>query len=83
MKQTLKTEVRPVLRLSEIERLIKEHRILIPAPSRPTLIQFIEEGIFQATTSEKPTRMGWLVYEDSFLRWVDSLRIGEDKKAAK
>ena len=59
---------RPKLRLSEIERLIKKHRILIPTPSRRMLIEWCEDGTFE-TAPHLPTE-AWLVYEDSFLEWV-------------
>ncbi len=62
---------RPKLRLSEIERLIRKHRIIIPTPSRRTLIAWCEDGTFEATP--KTPGMTWLVYEDSFLKWVESL----------
>ena len=72
MKQTLDFNIRTVIKLSEIERLIKKHRIMLPPPSRQTLIRMCESGIFE-TVSESPGRSGWLVYEDSFLRWVEGL----------
>ncbi len=62
---------RPVLRLMEIDRLIRKHRILTPPPSRPKLIALCEDGTFE-TAGDVPTTFGWLVYEDSFLRWVES-----------
>ena len=52
------------LRLSEIERII------IPPPSRPTLIGFCEDGTFENAVK---TKLGWLVYEESFLKWIESL----------
>ncbi len=63
---------RPTLRLTEIDRLIRKHRIVTPAPSRPTLIALCENGTFE-TTAGSPSHLGWLVYEDSFLNWVESL----------
>jgi hypothetical protein len=72
-KRLLELSPRPVLRLSEIDRLIKRHRILVPAPSRPKLIALCTTGVFE-TVGDEPTTMGWLVFEDSFLRWVASLR---------
>lgn len=63
---------RPKLRLSEIERLIRIHRILIPAPSRRTLMAMCEDGTFE-TAPRMSLRQPWLVYEDSFLRWVEEL----------
>ncbi|MBV9215924.1 MAG: hypothetical protein JO053_07075 [Acidobacteria bacterium] len=63
---------RPKLRLSEIDRLIRIHRILIPPPARNTLIAMCEDGTFE--TAPRPNeRSPWLVYEDSFLRWVEEL----------
>lgn len=72
MKHTLEIDVRPVMKLSEIERLIRKHRIMVPAPSRQTLIRMCEAGVFE-TVSETPGRSGWLVYEDSFIAWVEKL----------
>lgn len=63
---------RPKLRLSEIERLIKKHRIIVPPLSRATLVNFCEDGTFE-TAGMRPASVGWLVYEDSFWRWVTSL----------
>lgn len=60
---------RPKLRLSEIDRLIRKHRIINPPLSRRTLREMCEDGTFE-TVGDTPTRLGWLVYEDSFLRWV-------------
>lgn len=60
------------MRLSEIERLIKKHLIIVPPPSRQTLIRMCEEGIFE-TAGNKRSRIGWLVYADSFKKWVEQL----------
>lgn len=65
-------KIRTKLRLGEIERLIRKHRILIPAPSRPSLVALCEDGTFE-TAGGKVTKFGWLVYEDSFWKWVRSL----------
>jgi hypothetical protein len=75
MKHMLELNIRTIVKLSEIERLIKKHRIMLPPPSRQTLIRMCESGIFE-TVSESPGRSGWLVYEDSFLRWVEGLNRG-------
>jgi hypothetical protein len=72
MKHTLTENIRPKLRLSEIERLIRKHRIIIPPPSRTMLLKMCEEGTLE-TAGSRPTNVGWLVYEDSFHRWVRSL----------
>lgn len=62
--------VRPRLLLSEVERLIRVHRILVPCPSRQTLIRMCEDGTFE-TPDPTPGRRGWMVYEDSFWSWAD------------
>lgn len=71
-KRLLEFSPRPALSLTEISRLIRQHRIITPVPSRPTLISLCENGTFE-TVGNGPTRFGWLVYEDSFLEWVKSL----------
>ncbi|MEW6362819.1 MAG: hypothetical protein ACK42A_09405 [Pyrinomonadaceae bacterium] len=72
MKQTNDKNLRPKLRLSEIERLIREHKILVPPPKRRTLQNLCEDGTFE-TAENPPGKFGWLVYEDSFWRWAKSL----------
>ena len=71
-KRLFELSPRPALRLTEIVRLLKEHRIIVPVPSKPTLIALCENGTFE-TVGSGPTRFGWLVFEDSFLKWVESL----------
>ena len=66
------TRVRTKLRLGEVERLIRKHRIVVPPPSRTTLIEMCEDGTFEAA-GNSATRIGWLVYEDSFWRWAADL----------
>ena len=72
MKQSLQIKTRTKLRIGEVERLIKTHRIIVPPLSRQTLIRMCEEGIFE-TAGNCAGRNGWLVYEDSFLKWVEEL----------
>jgi len=71
-QKTTDISPRPKLRLAEIDRLIRKHRIIVPPLTRRALAAMCEEGTFE-TVGETPTKMGWLVYEDSFLKWVDSL----------
>ena len=52
-----------------MERLIKKHRIIVPCLSRQTLQSMCEDGTFE-TAGNRPTRLGWLVYEDSFWKWA-------------
>jgi len=63
---------RTKLRLSEVERLIRTHRIIVPPLSRRRLVELCEDGTFE-TVGKKGSGRSWLVYEDSFLRWVKSL----------
>lgn len=76
LQQTNEFVSRPKLRLSEIERLIKKKRIIVPPPSRPTLITMCEEGVFE-TAGNGATQFGWLVFEDSFLEWLRKLEHGD------
>ena len=69
IKQTDEKRIRTKLRLGEVERLIKKHRIVVPCLSRQTLQNMCEDGTFE-TAGDKPTRLGWLVYEDSFWKWA-------------
>ncbi len=71
-KRTLDLPTRPLLRLSEIERIIRHNRIIVPTPSRSTLNEMCEDGTFR-TAKRRTLRSPHLVYEDSFLRWVESL----------
>ena len=71
-QQTLDFTSRTKLRLSEIEHIIRKHRIIVPPPSRRTLIEMCESGTFE-TAGGRRASQPWLVYEDSFLKWVRSL----------
>ena len=72
LKQPFEFRPRVKMRLSEIERLLKKHRIIVPPPSRQTLIKLCEDGTLE-TAGDRPTVMGWLVFEDSFLSWLRKL----------
>ncbi len=61
--------IRPTLRLSRVRDILKAHRVIDPLPSRRNLIDLLEEGVIEGTLS----RYGWLVYEDSFLKWLKEL----------
>ena len=71
-KHLLDLKPRPKLRLCEIERLVRTHRIVNPLPSRRFFISLCEDGTFE-TAPRTRLREQYLVYEDSFLRWVESL----------
>ena len=47
MKHILDLDVRPVIKLCEIENMIKKYRIVTPAYSRQKLIRMCEAGIFE------------------------------------
>ncbi len=70
-QQLLDLSPRPKLRLSEIERLIRVHRIITPPLSRRTLTTLCEDGTLDATQDKR--NQIWLVYEDSFLKWIKDL----------
>lgn len=70
VKQSDDVQIRPRMRLGEVERLIRKHRILLPPPSRPTLIGFCEDGTFKGAYK---SRIGWLVFEDTFWEWAREL----------
>ena len=72
IKHLLTDEVRPKIRLAEVERLIRRHRIIVPPLSRKTLVKMCEDGTFE-TAGNRPGRIGWLVYEDSFMKWIEGL----------
>ena len=71
LQQLLDLKPRPKLRLSEIERLIRKHRVIVPPPSRRALIAMCEDGTLE--TVNHRAGEAWLVFEDSFLKWVKSL----------
>ena len=70
--QLLDLTPRTKLRLSEIEKLIRVHRIVVPPLSRRTLIKMCDAGKFEIAPRET-NRSPILVYEDSFLAWVKHL----------
>jgi len=67
--------IRPTVRLCEIERRLKKNKVVIPPPTRSTLVNMCEDGTFE-TAGNNPTSMGWLVYEDSYVKWKDSVSSG-------
>ncbi len=71
-QQTLDLIARPKLRISEVERLIRIKRIIVPPLSRRTLIAMCEDGTLQ-TAPRRRANQTYLIYEDSFLKWVRDL----------
>ena len=60
----------PCLRLSHIEQILRETRIITPVPSRQTLIRRIEDGTLKGHKS----RGGYMVTEESFKVYVRSFQ---------
>ncbi len=75
-QRTLDLITRPKLRLSEVERLIRKNRIIVPPLSRRLLTEMCEDGTLEAAP-RKTKKAHYLVYEDSFLNWVKSLDEGD------
>ncbi|MBK9155414.1 MAG: hypothetical protein IPM25_14575 [Chloracidobacterium sp.] len=50
----------------------------VPPPSRQTLIKLCEDGTLE-TAGDRPTPMGWLVFEDSFLAWLKKLDCADEE----
>jgi hypothetical protein len=71
-QHTFDKQRRAKLRLCEIEKLIRDHRMIVPPLSRRTLNNMCEDGTFE-TVGMEPTKLGWLVYEDSFWTWAQKL----------
>ena len=69
IQHSLDLPLRTKIRLSEIERLIRKHRIIVPPLSRRALVAMCEDGTFE-TAKRKSPGQSWLVYEDSFLDWL-------------
>ena len=71
-QQLLQNGTRTKIRLSEIERIIRKNRIIIPPPSRSKLVGLCEEGVLESAPRKSP-RHPYLVYEDSFLKWLEEM----------
>ena len=63
---------RPKLRISEVERLIRTKRIIVPPLSRRKIVAMCEDGTLE-NAPRRSTTEHYLIYEDSFLNWVRSL----------
>ncbi len=72
IQHSLDLSPRTKIRLSEIERIIRQQRIIVPPLSRRALIAMCEDGTFETARRASPSHC-WLVYEDSFLDWVKRL----------
>ncbi len=72
IQRTLDLIARPKLRISEVERLIRINRIIVPPLSRRTLLGMCEDGTL-AHAPRRSAKATYLIYEDSFLDWVRDL----------
>jgi hypothetical protein len=72
-QQLREMKIRPKIRLSEIERLVRKHHILTPPLCRSTLVNMCQDGTFETAGGAPHPSLGWLVIEKSFLEWVKSL----------
>ena len=71
-QRTLDFTARPKLRLSEVERLIRLKRIIIPPLSRRKIVAMCEDGTLEHAP-RRSDREHYLIYEDSFLKWAKGL----------
>jgi hypothetical protein len=71
-QQIAELQLRPRLRISEVERAIRIHRIILPPLSRRSILRMCEDGTFE-TAPRSSGRSPYFIYEDSFLDWVKSL----------
>ncbi len=79
-KRTLDLNARPKLRLSEVDRLLRKERIIVPPLSRRTLVKLCETGVLEFAP-RRTLRAEYLVFEDSFLKWVQRLDAEDDPSA--
>jgi len=62
-------QIRPALRLCDVEDIFITTRALGACPKRHTLIAMIESGELEG----KLTRVGWIIFEDSLKQWLRQL----------
>lgn len=71
MSQSCLTFAKPIdraLRLRDVEDVLEE--VMPSPPSRSTLLNWLDEGLLEG----KKMRFGWVVYESSVRKLVDSLQ---------
>ena len=71
-KRSLDLSTRPKLRVSEVERQIRLHRVITPVPSRRAILKLCEDGTLE-TAPRLNGRGAYLIYEDSFVEWVKKM----------
>ena len=63
-------DVDPLLLMSEVEEILRKSRVFRTIPTRPTLIEYCEDGTFES----KIFRGRYLVYESSILKFIEDLQ---------
>lgn len=61
--------IRTMMRLRDVEMILRKRRVFYEVPARSTLIEWCEKGIWDNTQLNGII----YVYEDSFLAWLSNL----------
>lgn len=69
----------PLIKLGEVERILEQ--VFRPAPSRPTIVGWIEEGTLEGKQIGRGDN--WFIYESSLTKLIrDSQGMSQQKLAA-
>lgn len=68
----------PLIKLGEVERILS--RIFRPAPSRPTLVEWIEDGTLEARRFGRGGN--WYVYQSSLDNFIRASQAVSQQKLA-
>jgi hypothetical protein len=69
----------PLIKLGEVERILEQ--VFRPAPSRPTIVAWIEEGTLEGKQIGRGDN--WFIYESSLTKLIrDSQGMSQQKLAA-
>lgn len=63
-------DVDPLLLMSEVEKVLHDSRVFRSVPTRPTLIEYCEDGTFDSVIF----RGKYFVYESSVLKFIEGLQ---------
>jgi len=63
-------QIRTILRMSEVENILRRYRVFRTIPARSTLIEWKEEGLFEGIQINGVH----YVYEDSLESWLKRLQ---------
>lgn len=67
----------PLLLMSEVEKILHDSRVFKTIPSRPTLIEYCDDGTFESVLF----RGKYLVYESSVVKFIRGLQRPQMKAA--